>query len=258
MKKENAINNAKIKINAIEKYVRQYTVNLEEFNKLMSKIVKKTPTDLQYPERYVFMKKVKTQTFWTFELGIQNINVPIWIFVVFQQSDRQQDQNLNKDNFYRMPVTSAQVVIGTEKRPDSGLLINYKDDEYNQGYGQPKEAFKSLTKENILQAYLSEDDFRSSNDGDKIGYNIHSSDIRYQNFLESGQSVKIVPAGIYGYALILTNRLVSICSDGQRMFDLTQIKFFHNTIIFFHCYLCFFPVKLHYIFLVNCQDDNSE
>ena len=45
---------------------------------------------------------------------------------------------------------------------------------------------------------------------------------------ESGQSVKVeikidgvVPAGIYDYALVLTNRLVSIHSDGQRMFDLS-------------------------------------
>ena len=29
-----------------------------------------------------------------------------------------------------------------------------------------------------------------------------------------------IPGGIYGYALVLTNRLASISSDGQRMFDL--------------------------------------
>ena len=41
---------------------------------------------------------------------------------------------------------------------------------------------------------------------------------------QSGQSVKVefkldknVPAVVYGYALVLTNRLVSISSDGQRM-----------------------------------------
>ena len=31
----------------------------------------------------------------------------------------------------------------------------------------------------------------------------------------------VVPAGIYGYALVLTNKLISISSDGQRMFDQT-------------------------------------
>ena len=106
--------------------------------------------------------------------------------------------------------------------------MNYNDDDYSQGYGQTKEAFKALTKDNKLQLYISEDDFRSSNEGDNIGFNIHCFDIRYQKDYESGQSIKVefnidrvIPADIYGYALVLTNRLISISSDGQRMFDLT-------------------------------------
>ena len=118
--------------------------------------------------------------------------------------------------------------MGTEKYPDTAILLNFGDDDYSEGHGQIKEAFKALTKDNILQPYITEDDFRSSNDGDNIGYNIHSFDIRYQKNFENGQSVKVefkhdgvVPAGIFGYALVLKNRLVSINSDGQRMFDLT-------------------------------------
>ena len=69
-------------------------------------------TELQYAKRSVFMKEVNTQNFWTFELGTQEgLNVPIWISVVFQQSDRQLDQNLNNDAFYRMPVSAAQCII---------------------------------------------------------------------------------------------------------------------------------------------------
>ena len=134
---------------------------------------------------------------------------------------------MNNDTFYRPLVTSAQCIIGTEKYPDSGILLNYNDDDYSQGYGQIKEAFKVLTKDNLLQQYLSEHDFRSSNDGNNIGYNIYAFDIRYQKDFESSQPIKVefkfdgvVPTGIYGYALVLTNRLVSISSDGQRMFDL--------------------------------------
>ena len=116
------------------------------------------------------MKEVNTQSLWTFELGTQEgINIPIWIFVVFQQNERQHDQNLNNDTFVRLPVISAQVVIGTERYPDSGILLNYEDDDYSQGYGQIKEAFTALTKDNILHPYISEDDFRSSNEGNKIG-----------------------------------------------------------------------------------------
>ena len=176
------------------------------------------------------MKEVNTQNFWTFELGTQEgINIPIWIFIGFQQNDRQHDQNLNNDTFVRLPVISAQVVIGTEWYPDSAILINHDDDDYCQGYGLIKEAFRGLTKDDILKPYISEDDFRSSNEGNNIGYIIYVFDIRYQKNFENSQPVKVefkfsenIAAGIYGYALVLTNRLASISSDGQRMFDLNK------------------------------------
>ena len=100
--------------------------------------------------------------------------------------------------------------------------MNCNDDDYCQGYSQLKDVFKALAKDNRLQPNKTEDDFRPSNHGHDIGYKIHSFDIRYQKSFESGQSVKVefkledvVPAGLYGYALVLTNRLVSISSDGQ-------------------------------------------
>ena len=106
--------------------------------------------------------------------------------------------------------------------------MNYDDDDYSQGYCQKKEAFRAVTKDDILQPYISEDDFRSSNDGDIIGYNIHSFNIRYQKNFENAQPIKLdfkfsekFPPGIYGYGLVLTNRLVSISLDSQRMYDLT-------------------------------------
>ena len=118
--------------------------------------------------------------------------------------------------------------MGTEKYPDSGILLNYNEYDYSQGYGQIKEAFKALTKDNLLQPYISDDDFRSSNDDNNIGYNIYVFDIRYQKNFESSQPIKVefkvdgaINAGIYGYALVLTNKLISISSDGQRMFDPT-------------------------------------
>ena len=229
LNKDNTVVLGRVKINSLDWYVPHYTVDLEEYTKLMTQIKKNTPTLLHYVERSVFMKEVNTQNLWTFELGTQEgVNVPIWIFVAFQQSDRQNDQNLNNDSFYRPPVSSAQCIIGTEKYPDSAILLNYEDDDYIQGYGQIKEAFRALTKDNILQPYTSEHDFRSSNDGNIIGYNIYAFDIRYRKDFKSSHSIKVefkfdgvVPAGIYGYALVLANRLISISSDGQRMFDLT-------------------------------------
>ena len=118
------------------------------------------------------MKEFNTQNLWSFELGTQRkINVPIWIIVGFQQSDRQYDQNLDNDTFYRTPVTSAHCIIEAQKYPDSTILLIYNADEYSQDYGQIKETFKALTKDDILQPYISENDLRS-NDGDDIGYKL--------------------------------------------------------------------------------------
>ena len=115
LNKGNAINIGKIKINAIEWYVPHYTPSIQQQTILSKQVLNKTPTQIQYPERSVFMKEVNTQNFWTFELGTQEgINIQTWIFVGFQQNDRQHDQNLNNDTFVRLPVISAQVVIGTE------------------------------------------------------------------------------------------------------------------------------------------------
>ena len=69
------------------------------------------------------MKKVNTQTLGSFELGTeQGINIPIWIFVGFQQIDRQDSQKLSNDSFYTPPVTSAQCLIRTERYPDSAFF----------------------------------------------------------------------------------------------------------------------------------------
>ena len=158
----------------------------------MNQIKNKTPTQLHYRKKSVFLKEANTQSFWIFELGTQEgINVPIWIYVVFQQNDRQHDQNLNNDTFVRLPVISAQVVIGTERYPDTAILINFIDDDYSQGYGHIKEAFRALTKDNIKQPYTSEDDCRSFNSGDDIAYNTHAFDIRFQKIFEIVQPVKV-------------------------------------------------------------------
>ena len=229
LNKANGVNNGKIKISAIEWYVPHYTPSMQQQSILSKQLLNKTPTQIQYPERLVFMTEVNTQNVWTFELGTQEgINIPTWIFVAFQQNDRQHDQNLNNDTFVRLPVISAQVVIGTERYPDSEISLNYDDDDYSQGYGLIREVFRALTKDDILKPYITEDDFRSTNEGNNIGYNIYAFDIRYQKNFENAQPIKVefkfsenIAAGIYGYALVLINRLASITSDGQRMFDLT-------------------------------------
>ena len=176
--KVNGIAEARIKIDHIHWYVPHYTPSMSQQGIMSKQILNKTPTELRYVERSVFMKEVNNQNLWTFELGSQqNMNVPIWIIIGFQQQDRQDSQNLNSDTFCRLPVVSAQCVIGTEKYPDAGILLNYDDEDFYQGYHQIKEVFKTLTKDDILQPYRSSN--AAAND---VGYNLYVFDIRYQKF----------------------------------------------------------------------------
>ena len=71
---------------------------------------------------------------------------------------------------------------------------------------------------------MSDDDFRSSNvRADDVGYNSCVFDITYQKKFTTSQPIKVefkfggvVPDNINGYALVLTNKLISISTDGQR------------------------------------------
>ena len=69
-------------------------------NKILNHIIEKMATELQNPEISDFMKEVSTQGICTFELGTpESINVPIWKFTDFRQSDREHNQDFNNDTF---------------------------------------------------------------------------------------------------------------------------------------------------------------
>ena len=177
----NGINKAKIEINFINECVPHYTPSITQQVILSKEISSKIPTRLQYGERSIFKKEVKTGNFFSFKLVTQEgINVRKWIIVGFQQRDRQDSQNLNNDTFYRLPVTSSNSVIGTEKYPDSPILINYDDDFYSQGYVRNEEAFRALAKHDILNSFIADHDFRSTNvndagdDDDSVGYKLYA------------------------------------------------------------------------------------
>ena len=105
------------------------------------------------------MKEIYIQNLWIFKLGSQeSMNDPLWMNVVFQQRDRQDSQSVNIDTFKRLSVISAQCIIGTENYLDAAILINF--DDFSLRFGQFEEVFRALTKDDILQPYISDHDFR--------------------------------------------------------------------------------------------------
>ena len=87
--KAGGIADARIRIDHIHWYVPHYTPSIQQQSLLSKQILSKTPTELRYVERSVFMKEVTSQNLWNFELGShENMNMPIWIIIGFQQRDR--------------------------------------------------------------------------------------------------------------------------------------------------------------------------
>ena len=161
------------------RYVPHYTPSIQQQDNLSKQMFSRTPTELRYIERSVFMKEVNNQNLWKFELGSQeSMNIPIYNIIEIQQRDRQDSQKLKIDIFCLLPVASAQCTIGTEKYPDAGMILNYDGDDKSQGYGQIKECYKALTKDDILQLNITDGDFRSSNTrADDVGYSSYVFDI---------------------------------------------------------------------------------
>ena len=72
------IADARIKIGHIHWYVPHYIPSMSQQAVMSKQILNKTPTELRYAERSVFMKEVDNENLWNFELGSQeNMNVPI-------------------------------------------------------------------------------------------------------------------------------------------------------------------------------------
>ena len=135
----------------------------------------------------------------------------------WKQRDRQDSQNRNSDRFCRLPVVSAQCIIATEKYPDAGKFLNYDDDDdYSKSYCQFKAVFRALANDYILQPYISDANFRSSNAGVfEFVYFLFVSDIIYQQNFTASHPIKVellfdgvVPRDMNVFALVLASKLV--------------------------------------------------
>ena len=108
-----ALDDARIKIDHILWYVRHYISSIQQRGKLSEQILSKTPTELTYIERSVFMKGVNNQNLRNFELCSQeNKNVPLWIIIGFQQKNRQDSQSFNNDSFVDYQLLVLNVGLG--------------------------------------------------------------------------------------------------------------------------------------------------
>ena len=195
----------------------------------LDQIINKDPTELQYIERIVFRKDINTNNNWTFELGNSGGEVargatqstPTWVNVGFQARNKIDSQTHNNATFDRLPISNAVCKIGSEKFPDDGIECDYDRDKYDQAYSEIENFYTLHSQTNLLNPFIDLHKFRTN-------YNFYVIDLSKQKDQISSQPIRLEfkfnaalgVADYVSYALVLTPKLISISSDGQRHFDL--------------------------------------
>ena len=213
-------------------YIPSYTPRISDRKLMLGHIVSEIAAELSYIKRSSYMEDVTAENNWTFEPGVgHGIDIPFYVIAGFLQRDQFNQQHENIDTFFKPSVVNAQCIIGNQKLPDGREKCIYAIDKFSQVYGEIVSSFRHLATDNILQLYITQKDFITSNnypDGNP-GYNLYVFDIRHHQDYSSAQPSKVtfdfkpavpVATSLIGYALLLTNKKISISSDGQRQFDL--------------------------------------
>ena len=123
--------------------------------------------------------------------------------------------------FDQTPFSKAVCKIGSEKNPDYGIECDYDGDKGGQAYSEIENFYHLKGETNLLNPFIDLHKFRRN-------YNLYVFDLSKQKeqiasqpiHLEFKFSAAIDVADYIAYALVLTPKLISISSDGQRHFDL--------------------------------------
>ena len=163
-----------------------------------------------------FRKGVNTNNNWTFELGITGESFPTFGIVGFQARNKIDSQTHDTATFDWLPISNAVCKIGSEKHPDDGIECDYDRDKYDQAYSEIENFYQLKSETNLLNPFIDLHIFRRR-------YNFYVFDLSKQNDHIASQQIRLEfkftafgVADYIAYALVLTPKLISISSDGQR------------------------------------------
>ena len=144
-----------------------------------------------------------------------------FIIVGFQARNKIDSQIHDNAVFDQIPISNAVCKIGSEKYPDDGIECDYDRDKYDQAYSEIENFYQLKSATNLLNPFIDFHKFRRS-------YNFYVFDLSKQKVHIASQPIRLEfkisaafgVADYIAYALVLTPKLISINSDGQRHFDL--------------------------------------
>ena len=181
---------------------------------------KKNNVDFSYYERKTFYKNVPNANNFLFDLGMESgMERPQSIIVGFENNNVN-EQTHDASTFDVMNVTECYCKIGSEFYPEDRMNFNYGTNNYN-------EAFKEIVGFNKdynglphnIKPYINHRTFKSS-------CRIYVFDTRYQSDHIGPQPIQLnfkffaAIADVIYHALVLTRKVISVNSDGNKMVDI--------------------------------------
>ena len=215
---------AKIDIKDIVWYVRHDTPSFDNIALVNEHILAKKTTDYSYVSRITSTKPVNSNNNWRMEIGVESGNdVPIYVIVGFQSQDRYgPNQEQNNAVFDRLDVIEASCTVGTVRYPEHEYQVDIDTNKYNEPYNEVRRFYKGYIQGEGAP-YITFKDFKEL-------YNLWVFDLRAQKDNPSAQPIQVNFKFRAGYdavgnsyqatALVLTQKVSSVSSDGSRQFDL--------------------------------------
>ena len=181
---------------------------------------KKNNVDFSYYERKTFYKNVPNATNFLFDLGMESGTERPQYNIVGFENNNVNEQTHDASTFDVMNVTECYCKIGSEFYPEDRMNINYGTNNYN-------EAFKEIVSFNKdynglphnIKPYINHRTFKSN-------YRIYVFDTRYQRDHIGPQPIQLnfkfsaAVADVICHALVLTRKVISVNSDGNKMVDI--------------------------------------
>ena len=219
-----AASDAKIEIKDIAWYVRHDTPSFDNISLVNGHILAKKNTEYSYVARTVSSKQVNSNNKWRMEIGsLSGIDIPIYVIVGFQSQARTgPNQRQNNAIFDRVDVIEASCNIGSVRYPEHEYQVDFDRNMYNEPYNEIRRFYKDYIK-GEGSPNISFKEFKEL-------YNLWVFDLRNQKDNPSSQPISVdfkfragydaVGADYQATALILSQKIISVSSDGQRQFDI--------------------------------------
>ena len=176
--------------------------------------------DFSYYESKTFYKNVYNANNFLFDLGMESgMERPQYIIIRFENNNVN-EQIQDASAFRIINVTECYCKIGNEFYPEDRLNINYGTNNYNEAFKEIvslKKGYNGLPHN--IKPYINHRTFKSS-------FRICVFDTRYQSDHIGPQQIQpnfkfsATVADVICHALVLTRKVISVISDGNKMVDI--------------------------------------